>query len=138
MTESSVTKAFEWPVRVYVEDTDAGGIVFYANYLKYMERARTEWFRARGFDKPALFGDALMFIVHSLQINYRRPAVLDDQLTVTAEVIRFGRTFLLMTQRVFRGGELLCEADVKVACVTRDTVKPAAIPPEVRAAIALD
>ncbi len=65
---------FRMSVRVYVEDTDAGGIVYYVNYLKYMERARTEWFRARGYEKPALFGENLMFIVHSLTIDYRRPA----------------------------------------------------------------
>jgi len=123
------------PVRVYVEDTDAGGIVYYVNYLKYMERARTEWFRAQGFEKPALFRQDLMFIVHSLNISYRKPARLDDALTVTAQVIQPGRTFFVMAQRVFRGDELLCEAEVKVACVTRESVKPAAIPPDVRARI---
>jgi len=128
---------FELPLRVYVEDTDAGGIVYYVNYLKYMERARTEWFRSIGFEKPALFGDNLMFIVHSLNINYRRPARLDDQLVATARIIKHGRTFFLMAQSVFRGDELLCEAEVKVACVIRDTMKPSAIPEQVRAAAIL-
>ena len=132
MTDAS----FTMPVRVYVEDTDAGGIVYYVNYLKYMERARTEWFRSRGFEKPALFRENLMFIVHSLTINYRRPARLDDMLTVTAGINRAGRTFLLMNQSVFRGDELLCDAEVKVACVSRDDIKPSAIPPDVRSALA--
>ena len=127
---------FEMPVRVYVEDTDAGGIVYYVNYLKYMERARTEWFRALGFEKPALFGDNLMFIVHSLNINYRRPARLDDALTATAALVKPGRSFFIMAQSVLRGDELLCEAEVKVACVTRDTMKPSAIPAQIRAAVA--
>lgn len=129
---------FHLPIRVYVEDTDAGGIVYYVNYLKYMERARTEWFRAKGFEKPALFRHNLMFIVHSLKIDYRRPARLDDALAVTAKVIRPGRTFFEMTQSVLRGDELLCVAEVKVACVTRDTMKPAAIPADVRAELIAD
>ncbi len=131
-------QTFALPIRVYVEDTDAGGIVYYVNYLKYMERARTEWFRARGFEKPALFRENLMFIVHSLTINYRRPAVLDDALTATAQVIKPGRTFFIMAQSVLRGDELLCEAEVKVACVTRDTMKPAAIPVDVRSTVLTD
>lgn len=123
---------FHMPVRVYVEDTDAGGIVYYVNYLKYMERARTEWFRERGFEKPALFRDDLMFVVHSLTIDYRKPAVLDDALTVTADVVKAGRTFFLVRQSVLRGDELLCEADVKVACVSRQGLRPSAIPLDVR------
>jgi len=125
---------FSLPVRVYVEDTDAGGIVYYVNYLKFMERARTEWFRSRGFEKPALFRENLMFVVHSLSINYQRPARLDDALTVTARVLRAGRTFFIMEQTVRRGDELLCAAEVKVACVTRDTLKPSAIPADVHEA----
>lgn len=122
---------FHLPVRVYIEDTDAGGIVYYVNYLKFMERARTEWFRNRGYDKPALFGDDLMFVVHSVNIEYRRAARLDDSLTATARVLKAGRTFLLMEQKVIRGEELLCSAEVKIACVTRGAMKPAAIPRQV-------
>ena len=96
---------FQLPVRVYVEDTDAGGIVYYVNYLKFLERARTEWFRHRGFEKPALFRDNLMFVVHSLSIDYRRPARLDDLLLATARVVSGGRTFFVMDQRVLRGDE---------------------------------
>ena len=126
---------FEWPVRVYVEDTDAGGIVFYVNYLKYMERARTEWFRSCGFEKPALFRESLMFVVHSLNVNYRKPARLDDSLIVTAQLVEPRRTFFIMSQSVFCGDELLCDAEVKVACVTRDQIKPSAIPADVRASL---
>jgi tol-pal system-associated acyl-CoA thioesterase len=125
---------FQLPVRVYVEDTDAGGIVYYVNYLKFLERARTEWFRHRGFEKPALFRDNLMFVVHSLNIDYRRPARLDDLLLATARVVRGGRTFFVMEQRVLRGDELICAAEVKVACVNRDSMRPAAIPDDVRRA----
>jgi 4-hydroxybenzoyl-CoA thioesterase/acyl-CoA thioester hydrolase len=125
---------FAMPVRVYVEDTDAGGIVYYVNYLKYMERARTEWFRERGYEKPAMFRDNLMFVVHSLNISYRRPARLDDLLEVTAAVVRTGRTYFEMDQQVVRGDERICVARVKVACVSRDDMKPAAIPDDVRAA----
>lgn len=125
---------FAIPVRVYVEDTDAGGIVYYVNYLKFMERARTEWFRSLGFEKPALFRENLMFVVHSLTITYQRPARLDDALTVSAKVREAGRTFFIMEQTVKRADELLCAAEVKVACVTRDTMKPSAIPADVRQA----
>lgn len=127
-----MNKVFHLPVRVYVEDTDAGGIVYYVNYLKFMERARTEWFRQRGFEKPALFRENLMFVVHSLNIGYRKPARLDDALQVTAEVLEAGRTFFLMEQAVTLANDLLCEAQVKVACVARDTMKPTAIPADVR------
>jgi len=127
-------REYSLPVRVYVEDTDAGGIVYYVNYLKYMERARTEWFRSCGFEKPALFRDNLMFVVHSLSVNYQRPARLDDALAVSARVIASGKTFFIMEQTVKRADELLCAAEVKVACVTRDTLRPSAIPADVRAA----
>jgi len=123
---------FQLPVRVYVEDTDVGGIVYYVNYLKFLERARTEWFRHLGFEKPALFGENLMFVVHSLSIDYRKPARLDDLLLATARVIGGGRTFFVMEQTVKRGDELLCAAEVKVACVTRDRMRPSAIPADVR------
>ncbi|MAT51802.1 MAG: tol-pal system-associated acyl-CoA thioesterase [Porticoccaceae bacterium] len=123
---------FQMPVRVYVEDTDAGGIVYYVNYLKYLERARTEWFRDRGFEKPALFRDNLMFVVHSLNVNYHRPARLDDLLQATARVVQVGKTFFTMDQTVRRGDELLCAASVKVACVSRDKMRPSAIPEDVR------
>ena len=117
-----------------MEDTDAGGIVYYVNYLKDMERARTEWFRSLGFEKPALFRVNLMFVVHSLAIRYQRPARLDDALAVTAEVLDMKKSFFVMAQTVERGNDLLCAADVKIACVRRGDLRPAAIPVDVREA----
>lgn len=118
---------FSWPVRVYIEDTDAGGIVYYVNYLKFMERARTEALRSLGFDKQFIFEQNEMFVVHSMQVDYRLPARLDDELTVSANIIRRGRTYLLFQQTVSRQDELLCAAEIKVACVGRHDMKPAAI-----------
>lgn len=119
---------FSWPVRVYIEDTDAGGIVYYVNYLKFMERARTEALRSLGFGKQFIFEQDEMFVVHSMQVDYRQPARLDDELTVSADVIRRARTYLLFRQTVMRQDELLCAAEIKVACVARQNMKPTAIP----------
>jgi 4-hydroxybenzoyl-CoA thioesterase len=118
---------FSLPIRVYVEDTDAGGIVFYANYLKYMERARTELMRSLGFDKPALFDD-MQFVVSEVSLKYHRPAILDDQLTITAVLSKASRVTFEMTQQVFRGDELLVEGWVKVACVNSATKRPQGMP----------
>ena len=121
------------PVRVYVEDTDAGGIVYYVNYLKFMERARTEYLRTLGYDKPAVFEHNLMFVVKTVDVSYESPAVLDDQLLTTARFIKVGRASFLMEQLVFRqlsdgGRTLLCKGVVKIACITQDEKVPAAIP----------
>lgn len=123
-----IIREFSWPIRVYIEDTDAGEIVYYVNYLKFMERARTELMRELGFDKQFIFDQQLMFVVHSLNANYRKPARLDDQLSVSANVIKLGRTYILFEQTVYREKELLCSAQIKIACVDKQTVKPAAIP----------
>lgn len=142
---SALNSPFECPVRVYIEDTDAGGIVYYVNYLKFAERARTEFFRQLGIDKPAVFSDQLMFVVHSLTSRYIKPARLDDQLWVSAEIIHQAKSYFVMNQAVYRqkandaansvrqGGpkvarELLCEMEVKVACVDRQSIKPKKIP----------
>ncbi|GIX29811.1 MAG: tol-pal system-associated acyl-CoA thioesterase [Porticoccaceae bacterium] len=127
---------FWLPVRVYVEDTDAAGVVFYANYLRYLERARTEWFRTLGFARPALFADRLAFVVRALEIRYLRPARLDDLLQVGVAVVDLGRARLRLDQPVLRDGERLCEAAVELACLRRDTLRPVAIPAEVRRALA--
>ena len=118
---------FRLPIRVYVEDTDAGGIVFYANYLKYMERARTELMRSLGFDKPALFDD-MQFVVTDVSLKYHNPAILDDQISVTAVLSKASRVTFQMTQQVFRGDELLVEGWVKVACVSSATKRPQGMP----------
>ena len=135
---------FQWPLRVYIEDTDAGGIVYYVNYLKFMERARTEYMRSQGFGKRFIFNADLMFVVHSLNCDYVKPARLDDELLVTAQVLNSGRVFLLMQQQVYRragdttAAELLCSAEVKLACVDKQTLKPRRMPDDMLAALTND
>ena len=116
--------AFALPVRVYIEDTDAGGIVYYVNYLKFMERSRTEFLRSLGYDKPAILDEGLLLVVHSAQVIYRRPARLDDQLEVTTEVVKIARTYVEFQQNVLRGNELMCEGLFRIACVSGETMKP--------------
>ncbi len=121
-------KTFELPIRVYIEDTDAQGIVYYVNYLKYMERARSEWLRSHGFARPAFWGEDLIFVVHSLAANYLKPARLDDQIIATACGTDHGRAFFVVEQTVRRDGDVLCRGQVKVACVNRSTLRPVAMP----------
>lgn len=121
------TDAYRLPIRIYVEDTDTGGIVFYANYLKYMERARTEYMRCLGFDKPALF-DGMQFVVHEVALKYHSPAVLDDLIDVTAMLVAASRVRFEMTQQIYRGDELLVEGRVNVACVNAHSKRPQAMP----------
>ena len=114
------------PVRVYYQDTDAGGVVFHAQYLAFMERARTEMLNAQGIDLARLADeDRVLFLVHELTCRYHAPARLNDMLSVSAEVVKMGRASLVVRQRVERGAELLCEADVTVALVDRDNMRPA-------------
>ncbi len=121
---------FVWPIRVYFEDTDMGGIVFYANYLKYFERARTEWLRACGIGQRAL-GEAngTMFVVRSTAVDYRAPARLDDEIKVTSCASRIGRASVDFEQQAWCEGILLASGTIRVGCVDRTTMKPAAIPP---------
>ena len=123
MTEFSV------PMRVYIEDTDAGGIVYYANYLKFMERARTEYMRSLGYGKVALF-DGLQLVVHDLQLKYHKPAVLDDEIIVSAKLTGVTRVTFSMSQTVYLGDQLLVEGSVRVACINADTKRPNAVPKE--------
>lgn len=124
---------FSWPVRIYVEDTDAGGIVFYANYLKYFERARTEWVRANGIALRGRLDEGIGFVVHSLDVRYHRPAVLDDQLAVTAELTQASRTAMSFRQQARHQdtGEVLVSANVKVACIELASGRPRRMPQEV-------
>jgi 4-hydroxybenzoyl-CoA thioesterase len=119
---------FSIPVRVYIEDTDAGGIVYYVNYLKFMERSRTEFFRALGYHKPAILDEGLLLVVHSAQIDYHRSARLDDELCVTTGIIKLARTYVEFKQQVLRNQELLCTGVIRVACVDATIMKPRAIP----------
>ena len=124
--------------RVYYEDTDAGGVVYYVNYLKFMERARTERLRELGFAQSALAGENLLFVVHSSEARYHAPARLDDELLVSAEVIELNRVSLRFKQQVRRATDatLLCEGQFLVACVRTNSLKPRAIPETLRAAFA--
>lgn len=134
MTEPSPSP-FALPVRVYIEDTDAGGIVFHAKYLHYMERARTEWVRDRGVGLRAGLTENVSYVVQRLSIHYAVPAKLDDQLRVTADLVRGGRVWMEFNQRVEResDGAVLADAVVKVACVSLDTGRPRALPEAMKA-----
>lgn len=127
---SKEPSTFAHQVRVYVEDTDAGGIVFYANYLKYMERARTEFLRSLGYDKPALF-DGLQFVVRSVEVVYQKPALLDDELSISADLIKLSKASFDMQQNISRNGDLLVEAKVKIACISNTAKRPQAMPAEI-------
>lgn len=130
MTDVDQAPNFTLPIRVYIEDTDAGGIVFHAKYLHYMERARTEWIRSQGVGLRDGLKDNISYVVQRMNINYRAPARLDDELRVTAEPQSFSRVWMAFRQRVFRAGDqqLMCEADVRVACIALDTGKPRRLP----------
>jgi tol-pal system-associated acyl-CoA thioesterase len=124
------------PVRVYYQDTDAGGVVFHAQYLAFMERARTELLNARGIDLAHLADERrLLFLVYELKARYHTPARLNDMLSVSAEVVKMGRASLVFRHRVERGGELLVEADVTLALVDRDRMRPARMPEELEQAL---
>ena len=125
MTEAA---EFSLDLRVYIEDTDAGGIVYYVNYLKFMERARTEYMRALGFGKDYIFNHDLMFVVRDAAVNYRSPAQLDDELQATVSIAQLRGASMVMQQRVRRGEEVLAEATITIACVDRAGVKPRRIP----------
>jgi 4-hydroxybenzoyl-CoA thioesterase len=129
---------FTHACRVYYEDTDAGGVVYYVNYLKFMERARTEWLRALGCAQSQLAAENLLFVVHSAEARYLAPARLDDELLVSAEVVELNRASLRFRQQVRRASDaaLLCEGQILVACVRADSFKPRAMPEALRAAFA--
>ncbi len=124
-------RQFRWPVRVYIEDTDAGGIVFYANYLKYFERARTEFVRAQGIALRAGLASNINYVVHSLQVKYHKPARLDDELVVVARLSGLGRTYLDFEQWVEDvHANRLVEGEVRIACTHLDSGKPRRLPEE--------
>jgi acyl-CoA thioester hydrolase len=124
---------FTWPVRVYYEDTDGGGVVYHANYLKFMERARTEWLRSLGFDQTELRKDpGVLFVVREVRLKYRRPACFNDALEVRTELLAVGRSLLEFEQKILRYGEALTEAAVEVVCVDAERFKPVTIPLQIR------
>lgn len=123
---------FSLSLRVYIEDTDAGGIVYYVNYLKFMERARTEFMRSLGYGKDYIFNHDLMFVVRDVAVKYLRPAQLDDELRATARITLLKGATITMAQTVCRGEEILAQGDITIACVDRAGVKPRRLPDEMR------
>lgn len=129
------TGAFHHAVRVYIEDTDAGGIVYYVNYLRFMERARSEWLRARGYSQQTLLERGIQLVVHSVASRYHRPARLDDLLQVTATAGELRGARLVFHQQVMKGGVMLSDAEVVIACVDASTLRPRRWPVELLSAL---
>ena len=125
---------FSLQVRVYFQDTDAGGVVYHANYLNFMERARTEWLReCYGYSNAGLMKQfGVVFVVRSLKLDYLKPALLDDMLSVTAQIKDVGRSRISLLQTVQRKDELLAEAEVHLACVSIESFKPVSVPEVLR------
>lgn len=127
--KSASNKVFSIPVRIYYEDTDTGGVVYYANYLRFMERARTDWLRAQGFEQTALADEhQIVLAVKQANIKYLKPAKLDDSLVVSAKITRIGSASITFNQQVSRARELLCDGEVRIVCLDTITFKPKAIP----------
>ena len=128
---------FQHRLRVYWEDTDAGGVVFYANYLKFFERARTEWLRARGVGQQALLeSSGAIFIVAATQLQFKAPARLDDELRITVQLRQRGAASMLIAQQAWRDQTLLAEGEIRIGCVDRETFRPRRIPNEVLQSLA--
>ena len=124
---------FDFPVRVYYEDTDAAGVVYYASYLKFFERARSEWLRALGFEQRGLAEIGIAFAARSIAVEYLKPARLDDKLNVVSEIESLGRAQIVFAQRVVRevDGELLLTSTMRIACIESARMKPAAMPKDI-------
>ena len=136
MIAATAAQPFRWPLRVYYEDTDAAGVVYYANYLRFIERARTEWLGALGFSLTQLEREhQAVFVVHRLAIDYRMPARLGDHLEATVIVEEKGRARLALKQQVLKDAHVLVDADVMLACVNPRTWLPTRIPATVAASL---
>jgi len=122
-------KEFSWPVRVYYEDTDAGGVVYYANYLKFFERARTEMLRSYGFEQDRLLvEEKVIFVVRSIHVDYLKPARFNEQINVSARIIENKKTSFIFEQSITREQEQLCNGTIRIACVDANSMKPKPIP----------
>ena len=125
-------KEFLWPVRVYYEDTDSGGVVYYANYLKFMERARTEWLRSYGYEQDELNKkEGVIFAVRAIQVDYLKPARFNDLLQVNVQVKQLGRASITFNQTITLAegdGSALCSGQIKIACLDSQTLRPVPIP----------
>lgn len=127
---------FLWPVRVYYEDTDGGGVVYHANYLKFMERARTEWLRSLGFEQTELrTRDGILFVVHDMQIQFRKPARFNDELVVKSRLLKVGRSLLQFKQVILHGDVCMTEAVVDVVCIDAERFRLVSMPAAVKLAI---
>ncbi|MGZ8907798.1 MAG: tol-pal system-associated acyl-CoA thioesterase [Methylobacter sp.] len=123
------SETFIWPVRVYYEDTDAGGVVFYANYLKFFERARTEMLRAAGYEQDQLMTtEGIIFVVRSVQVDYLSPARFNEHLHVSSEVATVKKASLTFEQMITRDDEVLCKGIIRIACLDVQSMRPKAIP----------
>jgi acyl-CoA thioester hydrolase len=126
-------KIFSWPVRVYFQDTDAGGVVYHANYLNFMERSRTEWLRTFGYSNAGMMKElGVVFVVRSLKLEYLKPALLDDLVHVTSQIKEIGRSRLNIHQTVLRGDDVLVEGEVNLVCVDVKAFKPVSVPEVLR------
>ena len=135
---SARQKPFTWNARVYWEDTDGGGVVYHANYLRFLERARTEWLRAKGFDQSALLrSKRLVFAIYAMKLEFLKPARLDDLLEIDVCLLNCRRASFAVTQRIrdVRSGAELCRAEVEVACLDAEAFRPIPIPDELLAEI---
>ena len=122
-------ETFRFPIRVYYEDTDAGGVVYYANYLKYMERARTEWLSSLGHELSTLESvEGIVFVVHRVEIDYRSPAKLGERIDATLTLVELNRASMAVEQDIARGGDVLTRARVALACVDRASWRPKRMP----------
>lgn len=129
-------KTFSLPIRIYFEDTDSGGVVYHSNYLKFMERARTEWLSALGIDQRHLKEDKhIMFVVHRIDIQYKLPARFNDNLIVKSALKDIGSSKIEFRQMIYRENEMLIDASVDVACIDSEKFKPVRIPPTIKQAM---
>ena len=122
---------FEFQIRVYIEDTDAGGIVYHANHIRFMERTRTEWLRAAGVEHYWHQKD-YHFVVHKINVKYSRPILMDDLITVTASVVSCKATSFVLQQNIYRGEIMLASGEVELACISVDGMRPTRLPEEIR------
>ena len=131
---SKHAQVFTLPIRVYFQDTDAGGVVYHASYVNFMERARTEWLRSFGFTNTGLMKElGVVFVVRSLKLDYLKPALLDDLLTVSAQLKEIGRSRVTLHQTTMRGDEVLVEGEIHLVSIALDTFKPVSVPDILRA-----
>lgn len=128
-----VGQVYHWPIRIYYEDTDSGGVVYHSNYLKFMERARTEWLRYFKIDQKSLRDNFdLMFVVHEIDIKFIRPAIFNDEIEVHTKLEKLGSVKIELNQKIFRSSDLLIESRVGVASVNSSTMKPMRIPNDIK------